>query len=108
MTTTPTTPHRWFQFSIASLLWLTLVVALILYAVREHDLRVRFETEALGNGLVNRKLHDELMAEKAARSEADSASLRAKLLLETMQERERLKNSPRVIPLNTFKRDRLP
>jgi len=37
---------RWYQFSLASLFWLTLFVATAVYAFREHRERVRLD-EAL-------------------------------------------------------------
>jgi len=38
--------RRWFQFSLGTMLWLALVIALIVYGVNEHRLRMQAETEA--------------------------------------------------------------
>jgi hypothetical protein len=45
MMSTPTTPRRWYHFSIASLLWLMLVVALLVAGFREHRQRVSLEAD---------------------------------------------------------------
>jgi hypothetical protein len=39
----PTTPRRWYQFSIASLLWVMLVVALAVAGMRERSQRMALE-----------------------------------------------------------------
>jgi hypothetical protein len=66
---TPTPPRRrWFQFSIASLLWLTLVVALSIAGIREHRRRV----------MILEAQEAELEA-YAAKLEAQATSLKAKL-----------------------------
>jgi hypothetical protein len=41
--TKSTTGRRWFQFSLGSLFWLTLVAATASYGFREHRERVRLE-----------------------------------------------------------------
>jgi hypothetical protein len=38
--------RRWFQVSLATILWLATVIALAVYSVNEHRLRVQAEVEA--------------------------------------------------------------
>ncbi len=43
----PTAPRRrWYQFRLASLLWLMLFVPMCVFGIREHQRRVRLEAEA--------------------------------------------------------------
>ena len=43
---TPPAPHRrWFRYSLGTLFWLTLVVAMFLFALNEHRERKQFEAE---------------------------------------------------------------
>ena len=62
--TLPTPRRRWFQFSMASLLWLMLTVALAIVALREHRQRAILDAKAEAREAHIKRVENELDAAK--------------------------------------------